>query len=706
MEILQAFDVSRRPLPLRITERTCEREGMTCSTYTMRNGTAAPVRPALVRVFRRTAGRELHLFKPGMQKPSDTARFYTLSSGEPVPFVNTWRGEWLADFGPHEMLVSSMSCFRTPDGWDGIGFGTFEAFHGLVVFDTAGPEITVEAWLETEEILLEPGESVELETLLRWHDADFDRALEGYIEELTRLHGTAPHPEQRGSAGWSDWEFYRNDKTSFDIMASASALEAACRDGLDIRTVVVDGGWAKNLAEWTETADTIPEGAETLLARIREKGLRSGIWFAPYIVNSACRLVQEHPEWLLRDKDGKILRSSVSNVGAKCTLDFSVPGVMEHLKSLLEMFKSWGVVHLKLDGPVLAHYDRGRFRDPRSTRLKQIRATLKLIREVCPDMVIESEGVYGPAVGIADCHRVTQDEHPFWTDPHWGISVVKLNSLVMLLSSAWDRRCWSNINMIAMRDFATPHLYYLADAKPDSPEGEFLEPLLTENELQVFQTAVAVSGSTVFFSAPQELVAKSPEMMKHLGRMLPVASGLRLTVLDPENDWPSIFRVSGGRDMTAVFNWGETFADFAVPAPEGTVFYDYYHECLLYPEGGELHLKDLPPRSCRLLWHCRRADAPTFAGATSHLLGTGIVFSAGPDGAVLELELRDTAEQSATLFVPEKYAPEVRGTLAPFRGGPEREVKILADDRIPGVLRLVFRAPVCGKLRITLGERE
>lgn len=700
---MQAFDATRRPLPLRITAETGSQNGITRTCYTMHNDGTTPVRPALVRLSRECTGqKELHIFKPGMQKPSDTARFYTLKAGENPPYVNTWRGEWLASFGPREMLISSMSMMQSGTLWQGIGFGSFEAFHGLVVYRTDTPEIVVETWLETEEILLDPGESTPLESVIRWQKNDFNEAYQDYIGFLNTLYGSAPHPDHRGIAGWSDWEFYRNDKTSADIMASAGALAEANRDGLDIRTVVVDGGWAQNLAEWTETAASIPEGIAPLLHNIRAKGLHSGLWYAPYIVNTACRVVQEHPEFLLRDKEGNIVHATGSNVGPKCTMDFSVPGAMDLLRKHLEMFREWGVSYLKLDGPVLIHYDRGRFHDPRSTRFKQIRATLKLIREVCPDMIIESEGVYGPAIGIADCHRVTQDEHPFWTDPVLGISVVKINTLVMLLSAAWDRKCWSNVNMIALRDFATPKPYYLDKSAPDTPEGELLESLLTEHELQVFLTGIAFSGSTVFFSAPQERVARSPEMMKHLGRLLPIAHDLKLDVLDPEKDWPSLFRLNGENIMTSAFNWGEDFADLEVPVPPGTVLYDCFREKVFYPEEGRLVLNDMPPRSCRLFRHCTPGDGLTFAGASSHILGSGITFRDAPEEAVLELTLHDTADQSATLLVPEGFSPAIHASLAPARGGAEQVVPIAVDNRSPGILRLIFNAPVCGKLRITL----
>ena len=706
MDNIQAFDVLKRPLPLRFCVNRTECGGMSRISCTMHNDGPETVTPALVRLFRlNTGSQELHLFKPGMQKPSDTARFYTIHTGEKVPYVNTWRGEWLTSFGPHELLISSMSCMQMHDCWLGVGFDTFESFHGLIVFRTDTPEIEVEAWLETEEILLEPGESVELESFVQWEMPDFNDAYSRYIRHLTDLHGMAPHPEQRGSAGWSDWEFYRNDKTSRHIIESAEALAEANRAGLPIQSVVVDGGWAENLAEWTVSASSIPEGAERLLRNIRAKGLHSGIWFAPWIVNTACKLVQEHPEWLLHDKDGHILGSTISNVGAKRTLDFSVAGTMEHLDTLLKMFCSWGISHLKLDGPVLAHYDKGRFHNPRSTRFRQIRAVLKRIREVCPDMIIESEGVYGPAVGIADCHRVTQDEHPFWTDPHWGISVTKINSLVMLLSAAWDKECWSNINLLALRDFATPNLYYLSDAVPDSPEGEFLEPLPTENELQVMMSAIALSGSTVYFSAPQELAAKSPETMKRQARLLPVLPDGKLQVLDPEKDWPSLFHFCGPREITAVFNWGETFADHTVTVPEDTVFYDFFREKVLYNTNGELCLKNMPPRSCRLLWHCPTGKTPTLAGASNHILGQGAVCTDEARQTVLDLDIRDTSDQSATLLLPEPFA-EIRAVLTPYRGGPEREIPILADYRAPGELCLHFTAPETGKLRITLMKNK
>ena len=703
---MQAYDKERNKLDLHFEAAVCaDPDGVICRRFIMRNTGNSPVRPALVKLYEyQTGEKSLHLFKPGMQKPSDTSHFYTVNCGEDVPYVNTWRGEWLGSFGNNELLISSMSCLENGSSWKCLGFSTFEAFHGLIVFrsdDLHG--VVAEAWLETEEILVEPGETVELEELVEINKDDFNTVLDAYVDHLAAKHGTAPNRTgARGIAGWSDWEFYRNDKNSDNIMASADAMSRLHAAGLPFDTIVVDGGWAKNLAEWTETADAIPEGIEKLLDNISKRGLRSGLWFAPYIVNTACKLVKEHPEWLLRDKDGNILHGGGSNVGPKCTIDYSVPGTMEHLKSLLELFKSYGLKYLKLDGPVLIHYNGGRFRDPRSTRFKQIRATLKLIREVCPDIIIESEGVYGPAVGIADCHRVTQDEHPYWVEPASGLSVVKLNSVTNLFSSAWNRKCWSNVNMLALRDFPTTHIYYEQQHAGNS-EREDLELLLTENELTVYLTSLVISGSTLFLSSPVETVSRNPGLMKKFGRMLPFPSGVSCEPVDTEKEWPEIFRIHGAYcDAVAVFNWGEEYRNYTISACDNDTAYEYWSGDLYAVENNSVVLNDVPPRCAKLIW-LTGENGMTLAGTTVNMLGTGMKVRKEDSHLEITAVVNDTSEQKMTVVLPERHA--VEKVTADFVASDSREeinIPVLVDNRDDKFAILIFKVPGFGKITFNI----
>jgi hypothetical protein len=141
-----------------------------------------------------------------------------------------------------------------------------------------------------------------------------------------------------------------------------------------------------------------PQGPQWLASYIKSKGLRPGLWIVP---NAYAGAVEQHPDWYLRDKQGKIITDY--NTPA---LDASHPEVQKFLRELFTMLKGWGFEYYKFDGEhALPRYvpqvDREKLYDKSIDPLTAYRNRLKLIREtIGPETFVEGCPAGTPLNGI------------------------------------------------------------------------------------------------------------------------------------------------------------------------------------------------------------------------------------------------------------------------------------------------------------------
>lgn len=114
----------------------------------------------------------------------------------------------------------------------------------------------------------------------------------------------------------------------------------------------IDDGWQIAVGDWEPHQAKFPAGMKTMADRIRARGLVPGIWLAPFLVMPQSRTAQEHPDWVLHNRDGKpVLAGWNPNwAGDVWCLDLSLPQVREYLGALFNrVVNEWGYRYLKLD---------------------------------------------------------------------------------------------------------------------------------------------------------------------------------------------------------------------------------------------------------------------------------------------------------------------------------------------------------------------
>lgn len=103
---------------------------------------------------------------------------------------------------------------------------------------------------------------------------------------------------------YNAWEVYTFDVNEQNQMALA---EKAAKLGVEL--FVVDDGWFANgsyarnndragLGDWEINRQKFPNGLKPLIDKVKELGMRFGIWVEPEMVNPQSELYQAHPDWV------------------------------------------------------------------------------------------------------------------------------------------------------------------------------------------------------------------------------------------------------------------------------------------------------------------------------------------------------------------------------------------------------------------------
>lgn len=145
----------------------------------------------------------------------------------------------------------------------------------------------------------------------------------------------------------NSWEAAYFDFDEEKLLSLARTASAA---GCDL--LVVDDGWfgerdsdAGSLGDWWVNPGKLPHGLAWLSARLRELGMRLGLWFEPEMVSPDSDLFRAHPDWVQRCR---------SREPAQCrnqyVLDFSNPAVVEYICACMDhILDSADIAYVKWD---------------------------------------------------------------------------------------------------------------------------------------------------------------------------------------------------------------------------------------------------------------------------------------------------------------------------------------------------------------------
>ncbi len=261
---------------------------------------------------------------------------------------------------------------------------------------------------------LEPGESFHtLRTFVSVHQGDYFRTLTEYRRLMVRQgFQMASAPDSAFGPIWCAWGYGRSVqlKQVYDTLPTVKKMGFAW--------VTLDDGWQNNYGDWALDPKKFPNGdsdMKALVDRIHAEGFKAQLWWSPLSAVPDSRLLKDHPDFLLLNRDGSRRKISWWNSFYLCPSD---RGVVEYHKALVrKILGDWGFDGLKLDGQHMnavppcynpAHH-HNRPEDSVEALPDFFREIYETARSVKPDALVE----------FCPCGTA----YSFFTMPHFNMSV-------------------------------------------------------------------------------------------------------------------------------------------------------------------------------------------------------------------------------------------------------------------------------------------
>ena len=201
---------------------------------------------------------------------------------------------------------------------------------------------------------LKPGESFSTpRSFLAVYHGDFYEPLRLWSSVLQKEGWELPKPSSEAyNISWCGWG-YEFNVTPAQMEGTIPKLKE-----FGIKWATLDDRWFDTYGDWNPRPETFPDDSiKTMTDDFHRQGLLVQLWWLPlgaedgegrweshkYIVS---KVVKEHPDWLILDKNGKHGRMT-RDLAALCP---AVPEVQAYYKQLTEKFiRDWGYDGSKLD---------------------------------------------------------------------------------------------------------------------------------------------------------------------------------------------------------------------------------------------------------------------------------------------------------------------------------------------------------------------
>ncbi len=201
---------------------------------------------------------------------------------------------------------------------------------------------------------LKPGETYSTpRTFVAVYSGDFYEPLHLWSRVLQKEGWQLPKPSAEAyNVSWCGWG-YEFNVTPAQMLGTVPKLKE-----FGIKWATLDDRWFDAYGDWNPRPQTFPgDSIRQMVADFHRQGELVQLWWLPlgvedgqgkweshkYVVS---KVVQEHPDWLILDQDGKHARMT-RDLAALCP---AVPEVQAYYKQLTEKFiRDWGFDGSKLD---------------------------------------------------------------------------------------------------------------------------------------------------------------------------------------------------------------------------------------------------------------------------------------------------------------------------------------------------------------------
>ena len=222
---------------------------------------------------------------------------------------------------------------------------------------------------DTKGIKLQKGESVII------YDYCF---YDNFSEGLEAFNKQFPKKNVEKLFGYTSWYNYYQNITEDIILRDLDALDER------FNLCQIDDGYEAFVGDWEDVnPEKFPNGLAPIVKKIHEKGLKAGLWLAPFAAETKSRVFQEHPDWIRKDKKGNMIKAGC-NWSGFYLLDVENPEVVAYIRKFLTHYMDMGFDFFKLD----FLYSVGLPNYEGMSRCQAQNKGYKLLREILKDKLI------------------------------------------------------------------------------------------------------------------------------------------------------------------------------------------------------------------------------------------------------------------------------------------------------------------------------
>jgi alpha-galactosidase len=201
---------------------------------------------------------------------------------------------------------------------------------------------------------LKPGDSYSTpRSFVTVYSGDFYEPLRIWSSVLQKEGWDIPKPSNEAyNVSWCGWG-YEFNVTPAQMLGTVPKLKE-----LGIKWATLDDRWFDTYGDWNPRSDTFPgDSIKQMVDDFHKQGILAQLWWLPLGVEDGqgrweshkyiiAKVVKEHPDWLILDKEGKHARMT-RDLAALCP---AVPEVKDYFAKLTEKFiRDWGFDGSKLD---------------------------------------------------------------------------------------------------------------------------------------------------------------------------------------------------------------------------------------------------------------------------------------------------------------------------------------------------------------------
>ncbi len=392
---------------------------------------------------------------------------------------------------------------------------------------------------------LDPGKSVKTETIRTALIDNPSEEIESFAKRKAKLYGVR---NSRRPAVFCTWYFYELNVTYEDVKTN---LEIMKDSHLPYDVFQVDEGWEVTLGEY-EPNEKFPVSMKALAEEIKEAGFIPGIWSSPFVAHETASVWKEHPDWILKDKDGNPYLFPMNGT-VYYVFDITDDSTCEYFNALYHKFTfDWGYTYHKLDFTRAAViYEDADFHDKRITLAQAYYRAVKAIREGMGEeaFFLMCGGLYDPIIGLVDAQRTGSDVLSMWSS---NINKNGKTAPYTIRQSAmryYMNRWWAN----------DPDALMVRQNKEMQRGSRLTLGLLTDDEVTTSVMNQFTGGGIMCQTEPLDQI--SDERLYEIRHIIPVTD-TTVTPLDImcSERFPGPIKVSlSGRDIICVCitNWSD-----------------------------------------------------------------------------------------------------------------------------------------------------